>query len=147
MVSYFVAPLRRVMRALLACSTPSELAAGFTLGMIIGFMPKGNLMALSLCVLLFSLRVNKGLALAAAVLFSCVTGWVDPLAHKLGLAVLHAESLQLTYASVYNMPFGPWLSFNNTVATGSLLLGLYIAYPVFWLSRAAITRFQAGATT
>jgi uncharacterized protein (TIGR03546 family) len=138
--------LRRVTQLLLACNTPSELAAGFTLGMIIGFVPKGNLMALSLCVLLFSLRVNKGLALAAAVLFSCITGWIDPLAHKLGLAVLHIDSLQASYASLYNMPFGPWLSFNNTVATGSLLLGLYLAYPVFWASRAVISRLLPRIT-
>ena len=142
MLSNFVAPVRRVVRALLASNSPPELAAGFTLGMIIGLVPKGNLVALSLCVLLFSLRVNKGLGLAAAAFFSCIATWADPFAHKLGLIVLSAEPLQVSYACVYNMPLGPWLGFNNTAATGSLLVGLYIAYPVYFVTRAIIARFQ-----
>jgi multisubunit Na+/H+ antiporter MnhE subunit len=34
---------------------------------------------------------------------------------------------------------GPWLGFNNTIVTGSLLLGLYLAYPVYWLTRRLFT--------
>jgi uncharacterized protein (TIGR03546 family) len=145
MAAYLVALLLRVIGSLVACRAPTELAAGFTLGMVIGLLPKGNLVALSLCVLLFSLRVNKGLGLAAAVLFSCATMWVAPFAHKLGLAVLKADSLQLTYACVYNMPLGPWLDFHNSVTTGSLLVGLYLAYPVYWISREIATRYTPGA--
>src|SRR5262245_19747674 len=134
MLSKSVTLLRRVVQTLVACHTPPELAAGFTLGMLIGLLPKGNLIALSLCVLLFSLRVNKGLAVVAAVMFSCLATSIDPFTHKLGLAVLSAKSLQLSYACVFNLPFGPWLGFNNTVISGTLLFGLYVAYPVYYLT-------------
>jgi uncharacterized protein (TIGR03546 family) len=140
MLSEIVAPVRRVVRALLAFHAPPELAAGFTLGMIIGLVPKGNLIALSLCVLLFSLRVNKGLAVAAALLFSCVATSLDPLAHKLGLAVLNTQALQINYAYVYDMPMGPWVGFHNTVTSGMLLVGLYVAYPVYFVARTVIER-------
>jgi uncharacterized protein (TIGR03546 family) len=140
MLSEIVAPMRRIVRALLAFHSPPELAAGFTLGMIIGLVPKGNLIALSLCVLLYSLRVNKGLAVSAAVLFSCVATSLDPFAHKLGLVVLTAKSLQVDYACVYNLPLGPWLGFHNTVTSGALLVGLYVAYPVYYVSRVLIER-------
>ena len=132
MFSAVVAPIRRITHGLLACHSSGQLAAGFALGMIIGLMPKGNLIALSLCVLLFSLRCNKGLAILAAVLFSFVGTWTDPFAHKLGLAALSLQPLQATYASVFSFPLGAWLGFNNTVVTGSLLMGLYLAYPVYW---------------
>jgi uncharacterized protein (TIGR03546 family) len=127
--------LRRTLLALFASDSTHQLAAGFTLGMLIGVVPKSNLIALSLCVLLFSLRVNRGLALVAAVVFSCVAGWTDPFCHKLGLTVLTVEPLQATYASVLKLPLGPWLGFNNTAVTGTLLLGLYAAFPVYYLSR------------
>src|SRR5262245_28332601 len=140
MLSKSVTLLRRVVQTLVACHTPPELAAGFTLGMIIGLLPKGNLIALSLCVLLFSLRVNKGLAVVAAVLFSCFATSIDPFAHKLGFAVLSAKSLQLNFACLFNLPFGPWIGFNNTVTCGALLVGLYISYPVYFGTRVICER-------
>jgi uncharacterized protein (TIGR03546 family) len=146
MLSDSINLLRKGARALLSGSSPDQLAAGFTLGMIIGVMPKTNLIALSLCVLLFSLRCNKGFALVAAIAFSFVSPWTDPFAHKLGLAVLGAGSLQATYASLLNMPLGPWLGFNNTVVTGSLLMGLYVAYPVYWIQRTAFRGIRAAFT-
>jgi uncharacterized protein (TIGR03546 family) len=135
MLSDAVAVLRRVCRALLASDAPGQLAAGFTIGMIIGLVPKGNLIALSLCVLLFSIRCNKGLGLAAAIAFSFVGPWTDSFAHRLGLAALSLQPLEAVYASIFNLPLGPWLGLNNTVVVGSLLIGLYVAYPVFWFTR------------
>jgi uncharacterized protein (TIGR03546 family) len=139
MLSHSVAALRKFCRALLASHTSEQLALGFTIGMIIGLVPKGNLIALSLCVLLFSMRCNKGLGLAIAVVFSFAGPWTDPIAHRLGLAALSFEPIQATYATVFKLPLGPWLGFNNTVVTGSLLMGLYLAYPVYWLTRLLFT--------
>jgi uncharacterized protein (TIGR03546 family) len=135
MQSAIVAPLRSVVQALLRNNSSSQLAAGFALGMIVGLMPKGNLIALSLFVMLFSLRCNVGISLVAVVMFSFAATWTDPVAHKLGVAVLSMEPLQATYASVFNLPLGPWLGFDNSVVTGSLLLGLWLAYPVYWITR------------
>ncbi len=143
MFADFVAIARRITQALLSSTAPAQLAAGFTLGMIIGFVPKTNLIALSLCVLLFSLRCNKGIGVAAATLFSFSNGWLDPFAHKLGQIVLGYEPLQATYASVLTMPLGPWLGFNNTVVAGSLLIGVYIAFPVYFFSRALFARLES----
>jgi uncharacterized protein (TIGR03546 family) len=143
MLSDVVAILRKLVRMLLAGSAPGQLATGLTLGMIIGILPKSNLIALSLCVLLFSLRCNKGLGLVAAIAFSSVGPWTDPFAHKLGLAVLHIGSLQTTYASLMNMPLGPWLGFNNTVVSGTFLMGLYVAYPVYWTAQQIFAAVQS----
>lgn len=135
MLSDFVAIFRRSTKVLLASTAPGQLAAGFTIGMMIGIVPKTNLIALSLCVLLFSIRCNRGLGLATAVLVSLAGAATDPFAHRLGAVVLGISPLQATYASIFNLPLGPWLGFNNTVVAGSLLMGLYLAYPVYWIAR------------
>ncbi len=140
MFAEWIALPRKAVHTLVAYDAPTQLAAGFAIGMIVGLMPKGNLIALSLCVLLFSLRVNKGLSLIAILLFSWVGPACDPLTHKLGASVLGSQPLQSCYASVLKLPLGPWLDFNNTVVTGSLLLGIYLAYPVYWLSRLISSR-------
>jgi uncharacterized protein (TIGR03546 family) len=142
MFSAIVRPLRQAIGALLAGDSPRQLAAGVALGMVVGLVPKGNLIALSLCVLVFSLRVNTSLALLAAVAFTWVGAALDPFASKLGMQVLTIASLQATYASVFNLPLGPWLGFNNTVVTGSLLIGIYLAYPVYWVSLIVCERLQ-----
>ena len=139
MLAETIAVLRKLCRMLLASKSPEQLALGFTIGMVIGLVPKGNLIALSLCVLLFSMRCNKGLGLVAAVAFSFVGPWTDAFAHRLGFAALNFQPLQATYASIFNQPMGPWLGFQNTVVTGSLLLGLYVAYPVYFMSRTVLS--------
>ena len=37
--------------------------------------------------------------------------------------------------TIFNWPLGPWIGFNNTVVTGTLLIGLYVAYPTYWFTR------------
>ncbi|HEY3391881.1 MAG TPA: TIGR03546 family protein [Lacipirellulaceae bacterium] len=137
--------LRPAIQRLIGVSTPRQLAAGFTLGMILGLVPKGNLIAISLCAMLFTLRVNKGLAVAAAIVFSFASPWADSLTHKLGAIALSVESLQPLYAWLYALPLGPWLGFHNTVVTGSLLVGVYLAYPAYCLVNAAFCRMQSVA--
>ena len=143
MLSETIALMRRIVRSLLAGDSPSQLAAGCTIGIIIGLMPKGNLIALSLCVLMFSLRCNKGLGLVTAIAFSFATTWTDPFAARIGLYVLSIPSMQATYASTFNMPLGPWLGFNNTVVAGTFILGLYLAYPVYWLTRVSLSSVRS----
>src|ERR1700704_564331 len=135
MLSDTIPTLRKFCRVLLASNASEQLALGFTIGMMIGLVPKGNLIALSLCVLLFSMRCNKGLGLAVAILFSFVGAWTDPFAHRLGMAALSLKPLQTTYASLFNLPLGPWFGLNNTVVAGSLLMGIYLAYPVYLITR------------
>lgn len=134
MFSAVLSPVRQLVRALLAHDASNQLALGFALGMVLGLMPKGNLIALSLFVLLFSLRVNKGVSLLAAIAFSWVGPALDPFADKLGAHVLATGALQSTYATLFQLPLGPWLEFNNTVVVGTLVIGLWAFYPTYWLS-------------
>jgi uncharacterized protein (TIGR03546 family) len=145
MLSPSFAYLQRAIQRLFAGDSPHQLAAGFTLGMMIGLVPKANLIAVALCALVFSLRVNKGFVIAAAVAFSLVGTWADPFTHKVGASVLAVDSLQSVFAAVYGLPLGRWLGFHNTVVTGSLLVGAYLAYPTYWLVRTACCRVQKVA--
>jgi hypothetical protein len=65
MFAALVAPIRCVLSALVATELMMQPTAGFALGLVIALMPNGNVIALSMCVLLFSLRCNDRLALEA----------------------------------------------------------------------------------
>jgi uncharacterized protein (TIGR03546 family) len=113
--------------------------------MVLGLVPKGNLIAVSLLVLLFSLRVNAGIGLLAAAAFSWIGPAIDPLAHRLGLYVLTTPSLQPTYASIFHWPLAPWFNFHNTIVTGSLLIGVWALYPAYWLSGLVVRTVRGEA--
>jgi uncharacterized protein (TIGR03546 family) len=142
MLASLLRPIRSLVAALLAHDAPNQLAAGFALGMVLGLAPKGNLIALSLLVLLFSLRVNAGMGLLAAFAFTWVGPALDPFTDKLGAYVLTVGSMQTTYAALFHLPLGPFFAFNNTVVVGSLLVGLWAFYPTYWVSLLAFRRLR-----
>ena len=142
MLAIITGPLRLLSKAILANDSTTQLALGFTLGMVIGMVPKANLIAVALGVLLCSVKVNRAMGLLAACAFSWIGTFADPFTHKLGLKVLQLESLQSTYAALFELPLGPWIGFHNSVVIGSLLLGLYVTYPVYWFSYVTCARMR-----
>jgi len=103
--------------------------------MLIGLVPKGNLIAFVLMTLLFALRVNKPAGLMAAGIFSAVGLMLDGFAHNIGSQVLVWEAARPFHIWLYEMPLGPWLGLNNTIVIGQLIVGLYLVYPIYWYSR------------
>ena len=141
MISFILYPLRQAVQALVANDSPRQLALGFTLGMMLGMVPKGNLIAGTLAVLLCALRVNKPAGLVAVAIFSAVSPLCDGVTHKIGSKLLHHPGLQEFYAWLYDVPLGPFIGFHNTVTIGALLLACYVSYPCYYGSLQAFQRF------
>ena len=142
MISLVLRPLRFLARALTDQSTPGQLAMGFAMGMVAGLVPKGNLIAAVLMMVICASRVNLGAAFLGAFLFSWVGMLIDPISHELGLWLLTRESLAGFWTGLYNLPIVPWTRFNNTVVLGNLLLGLALLYPVYRLSKPRFAVWQ-----
>ena len=83
MIGYIV----KLFRALNSNSKPSEIANALCLGLILGFMPKDNLLWYLLVVLFLFMRTNKGAYLIAMALGSLAAPLLDPLFHKIGIDV------------------------------------------------------------
>lgn len=141
MFFWLLGPVRMMARALLAESAPRQLALGFTMGMVIGLVPKGNLIAVVLMVILCASRVNVGVGMLSAILFSWVGMLTDGITHEVGLYLLGLPGLQPFWTEAYNTPVVPWTAFNNTVVLGSLVLGLVLFVPTYLLSRPLFERY------
>ena len=111
------------------------------MGVLIGLVPKGNLIAVALMMILGATRVNLGAGMLAAFIFSWVGMLTDPLTHRVGLAILEIESLRPFYMSLYNLPLVPWTHFNNSIVLGSLLLGIALLYPVYRLTEPQFEKY------
>lgn len=135
---FFLKPIRLFCKALVTDNSPSQMALGLALGVMIGLIPKGNLIAITLMIVLGALRVNLGVGVLTAFCVSWMGIFFDPWTHKVGLYLLNHEKLVPYWTELFNLPVAPWTKFNNTVVLGStcvsavLLLPIYlISYPVF----------------
>ena len=137
-------PFQFLARALVADGTPRQLALGFAFGVLIGLVPKGNLIAVALMVLFFAVRVNLGIGMLTAFVFSWIGMLLDPLSHRLGLFLLTHPTLQSLWVQLYNMRFAPWTDFNNTVVLGSFLIGSSLFLPCYVLSRPILERYVSS---
>jgi uncharacterized protein (TIGR03546 family) len=134
--------LRYLAKALTADDSPRQLALGFALGIAVGLIPKGNLTAVTLTVVLFASRVNVGAGMVSAFLFSWVGSLLDPVSHAIGLSLLTSTPLQPLLSRVFDLPIVPWTSLNNTVVLGSLILGAAQFYFSYRLSKPVFARYQ-----
>lgn len=128
--------LRQFIKGLTSDTDPRQIGWGIAIGFVIGLIPKGNLTAQLLLVLLMALKVNIPMGLIAMFLVSFVNPLADKLTDPLGYALLTAEPLAPLWTALYNMPVMPWTGFNNTVLLGGLLAGAVLFVPVFFAGRA-----------
>ncbi|TWU00041.1 hypothetical protein Pla108_09840 [Botrimarina colliarenosi] len=145
MFEWLISPLRSLVAVLAAHDSSRQVAAGVAIGVVLGLVPKATLVAVLLGVLLCALRVNKVAGLTAASLVGMLAPLADPFTHKLGLKVLTVPSLQPTYSYLYDAPLGAWWGLHNSVTCGSLLVGLYLSYPVYLVTRGLVDRLRPAA--
>ena len=131
MLARLLRPLLSLIMEVLEEESPRLLAASVAFGMLFGFVPKDNLIAVLLGFLMLALRFNLPLVTSAAAIFSGVAALLDPIADALGRAVLTHPLFAELWLELYRIPLVPWTRFNNTVVMGSLLLASGLLTPVY----------------
>lgn len=124
--------LRYLIKGLTGETSPSQAGGGLALGILLGLIPKANLTAQLILVLIMSLRVNVGIALVAATFASLARPVANLIADPAGLWLLtKVPALQPAWTYLYNVPVVPWTGFNNTLVIGNLALGLALFIPFY----------------
>lgn len=114
-------------------SRPEQIANSFCIGLILGFMPKNNLLWFIVFVFFAFVRINK-CGYGIMILLGSMFAWVlDPLFDSVGYAVLTFAPLENIYAFLLDLPLVGFTKFNNTVLSGSLICGLLAYIPLFVL--------------
>lgn len=145
MIGWLIGPLRRFVAVLVANDSDRQIAAGAALGIVLGLALPWTLIALATSLAILALRVNRAAGFGTATVVAAATPWIDPFTHRLGERVLTTPSLQGALAWLYDAPLGPWIGFHNTVGCGSLLLGVYLAYPAYLAARSFSKRLRPAA--
>jgi uncharacterized protein (TIGR03546 family) len=133
-----------VVSLLIGGGSSRAIAFGVAMGMTIGLMPKGNLTAVVISTVVLATQANLAAAGVATALFTWAALWTDPLAHRLGSAILAQPLCQTSLARLYQWPLVPWTALNNTVVLGSLVLSLVLFYPAYHLTWLLFHHYQAA---
>ena len=114
-------------------SKPGEIANAVCLGLLLGFVPKNNLLWWLLFVFFSFVRINKTVYFFLTLLMSFIAPAFDSFFDSFGYAILTMPSLESFFAALLDIPFVGFTKFNNTLVCGALVFSLMIYIPLFIL--------------
>ncbi|WP_294428125.1 TIGR03546 family protein [uncultured Treponema sp.] len=127
-----------LFKALNANVNPGEIAHAFSCGILLGFMPKNNLLWYIVFVFIFFIRINKPMYLIMVLIASTFAPVMDNLFDNVGYALLTVPSLADFFGMLLEIPFVAFTKFNNSVVIGSLIVGLILYIPMYALGRVLV---------
>lgn len=134
-------PIRLLLRATLMDSTPRQMSLGLACGILVGLVPKGNLLAIALAMLLAATRLNLAVAGLGAMAAALIAVGCDSFFDRVGWYVLSQPSLASVWVRLYETPWVPWTHFDNSIVMGSFVTGLALLLPVHWISRPLFAKY------
>lgn len=144
----FLKLISSLVKAFREGQTPGQIAAGFSIGVLIGLMPFWTLQAIFLVLVLFFVNLNLAAATLGILLADFAGYLLDPLFHDLGYFVLtQVPFLQNLWEKLYNLPIVPYTRFYNTVTLGSLLIGLLLTIPAYAGMKKLVLVYRGGLET
>ncbi len=143
MIYWILSQIQSLILALHSKDSPRQIAAGFALGSLAGWVPFNFLFSGFIVLLLYLLNVNSGFGLLSIAILSLFSFLLDPWAGQLGEWILGLPSLKPLWILLYNLPIFPFTRFNNSVMMGSLVIALLLATPLYFLSYWAVLQYRA----
>ncbi|MCQ2578434.1 MAG: TIGR03546 family protein [Treponema sp.] len=126
--------LIKIIKLLNSNSKASQVANSFCVGLVLGLMPKGNLLWFILFVFFLFVRFQKSCYGLMILVGSLVSPLIDPYFDQLGYLILTYEPMEPYFSALLDVPFVGFTRFNNTVVCGSLAGSLICYIPVFLIA-------------
>lgn len=117
---------------------PAEIAHAVSCGLILGFMPKDNLLWYILFIFFLFIRMNRGCFLFLTLVFSLLAPFLDPVFDLFGYWILTLDFMTKPFAWFLNIPLMNFTKLNNTIVCGSLASAIILYIPVFFLTKLII---------
>lgn len=114
--------------------SPRQLALGIALGMLIGLIPKDSLLPYAIGLIAILSHSNLLCLGISAFVFTKLGPLLDGLSHPLGAWALNLSAIEPSLNWLYQWPLLPWMRLENTVVTGSFIVGLLSFIPVYLVS-------------
>ena len=127
--------IAKLLGAISSNTRPGAIAHAVSCGVLLGFMPKDNLLWYILFILILFMNIQRRAYALSILLGAAFTVFLDPLFDSVGYSILTVESVKPYYASLLDIPFVAFTKFNNTVVMGSFVCGVAAYIPLYVLAR------------
>ena len=127
--------IAKLLGAISSNTRPGAIAHAVSCGVLLGFMPKDNLLWYILFIFILFMNIQRGAYALSILLGAALTVFLDPLFDSVGYSILTVESVKPYYASLLDIPFVAFTKFNNTVVMGSFVCGVAAYIPLYVLAR------------
>ena len=127
--------IAKLLGAISSNTRPGAIAHAVSCGVLLGFMPKDNLLWYILFIFILFMNIQRGAYALSILLGAAFTVFLDPLFDSVGYSILTVESVKPYYASLLDIPFVAFTKFNNTVVMGSFACGVAAYIPLYVLAR------------
>lgn len=131
------------LKSLNSNSHPGEIAHAAAIGVLLGLMPKDNVLWYILFIFFAFVRINKAVYFLVILAMSSFAHMTDMLLDKIGYIVLTFEPTVPIYRFLLDIPFVAFTKFNNTVVMGSLVSGIILYVPVYIVSRLLVKLWRS----
>ncbi|MDR3198252.1 MAG: hypothetical protein LBU34_10335 [Planctomycetaceae bacterium] len=108
-----------------------EIALGVAFGVLLGLLPKANLLFAVFLIFFFLSHANIVIGVLATLIISFFASWIYPLADPIGREILVSVQGQRVIGILFSIPVVPWTMLDNTVVLGMFLLGVLLFLPIF----------------
>ncbi len=122
---------KRIIAILSQNRSPSQIAWGIAVGIMIGLIPKDNLVAISLLVMIGFLRVNQLVACSTAIAIHLFSGMLSTITISIGNSLLEQQFITDSIVFLYQFPILPWTCLENAQVVGGLGVGLTVLLPAY----------------
>jgi uncharacterized protein (TIGR03546 family) len=134
--------IANLLKILNSDANPSQISLALGFSLISGLLPFFSPFSLLVLFIVFILIVNLSAYLLGTAFFSGIAYLLDPLLHRIGLALLTASPLEGLWTALYNSTLWRVQGFNNSVVMGSLVVGILCFVPLVLLANALIRRYR-----
>jgi uncharacterized protein (TIGR03546 family) len=145
MPEFFIKPIFCLKQVILGRREPHQLAWALALGVLLGIVPHGNLLAMAILLFILSVRVNHLMVAATAVATGLIAVKLDAQTHVAGKYLLTHPDLSYHLSAAWQWPLVAWTDLNNTVVMGSLVFGLTALLPTYLFSYPVFHAFASSA--
>lgn len=134
MIIFSIKLLNNLRKAIAGRRFPHQLAGGVALGVLLGIIPHGNLLALVVLLAVLCFRINHAMMGLVAILVSFGATRLDAYSHTVGEFLLTHPSSGGIAQQAWSLPLVPWTDLNNTVVLGSFAIGITAVLPIFGIT-------------
>src|SRR5512136_2206714 len=107
--------IANLLKILNSDADPSQISLALGFALVSGLLPFFSPLSILVLFIVFLLRVNLSAYLLGTAFFSGIAYLLDPLLHRIGLALLTAGVLEGFWTALYNSTLWRIQRFNNSV--------------------------------